>query len=166
MKAWKWMLLSVALIAALLAALAPGWLEEWNVQRAEEAKQFRAQGVSFGQANDTQSCLDAAMDGLKGCQGNTCTINQGLFLKACLEVAEPNPVLCEGIPPFRNKMLEKEKEWARYYCRDKGIAHEGCRFLLRRQQSFCAGGVPVDTVTEGAESQSSENENTQAEHQH
>ncbi|MCV6590721.1 MAG: hypothetical protein OIF57_17110 [Marinobacterium sp.] len=147
MKGWKGVLLALVAVAAILAVLAPSWLEDWNQQRAEEARQFRQQGQQFGQQADTQQCMDKALDGLKGCQGNTCTINQGIFLKACLEVAQPNPVLCEGIPPFRNQMLEEEKEWARFFCRDKAISHEGCRFLLRRQQSFCADGVAVDAVS-------------------
>ncbi len=151
MKVWKTALLLVAVLVAAAVLLGPGWLENWNTQRAEEAKQYQRQGEQYGRTVDTQQCMDTALNNLQGCVGNTCTINQGVFLKACLTVATPNPVLCAGIPPFRNKMLDTEKEWARYFCTDKGIVHDGCRFLLRRQQSFCAGGVPVDTVAEGSE---------------
>jgi len=148
MKGWKVVLLALLVIAGGVAMLAPGWLEDWNQQRAEEAQQYRQQGEVFGRNADTQQCMDRALNALKGCEGNTCTINQGVFLKACWAVATPNPVLCDGIPPFRNKMLEKEKEWARYFCTDKGIAHDGCRFLLRRQQHFCSDGIAADAVPE------------------
>lgn len=150
MKGWKAGLLGTLVVSLVLAAvaaiMAPQWLEEWNAERAADAKLYRQKGLDFGQQADTQQCMDKALAGLTGCLGNTCTINQGVFLKACFEVATPNPVLCEGIPPFRNKMLEKEKEWARYFCNDKNINHDGCRFMLRRQQMYCSGGVAADEV--------------------
>lgn len=154
MKVWKTVLVLAAVLVAAVVVLGPDWLESWNAQRAQEAKQYRLQGETYGRTADTQQCMDTALNNLQGCVGNTCTINQGVFLKACLSVAVPNPVLCEGIPPFRNKMLEKEKEWARYFCADKAITHDGCRFLLRRQQAFCSGGIPADAVADQAESES------------
>lgn len=140
----KKLLIVVAVIATLLWWQVPNWLDNWNQQRAQEAEQFLQQGESFGQTADQQQCLDTALEGLRGCSGNTCTINQGLFLKACWQQSKPADGFCDGIPLFRNKALEEDKEWARYYCRDKDISHEGCRFLLKRQQYFCSDGVAAD----------------------
>lgn len=138
-------LVIAAIIAAALGTWGPKWLEEWNAQRSEEAQIYLAEGKSFGQSASLQQCMDKALFALNSCSGNACTINQGLFLKACLQQQTgPTDSFCQGIPPFRNKPLEKDKEWARYFCRDKEIAHEGCRFLLQRQQYFCSGGVAAD----------------------
>lgn len=120
------------------------WLEDWNQQRSQEAKVYLQKGEHFGAESNQQQCLDQALSDLNGCSGNTCTINQGLFLKACWQEAAPVQGFCDGVPPYRLKALEKEKEWARYYCRDKDISHEGCRFLLKRQQYFCSDGIAAD----------------------
>ncbi|MBY4676542.1 hypothetical protein [Marinobacterium arenosum] len=149
MKAWKLILAALLLLALLIGWQGPKWLQAWNAERAEEAQLFIKQGSEYGSQHNQQACLDRALTKLtqQDCDGNTCTINQGLFLKACLAVAEPSATFCEGVPPYRLKPLEDESEWARFFCSDREISHDGCRFLLRRQQYFCSDGVAADAAS-------------------
>jgi len=118
----------------------PQWLESFNETRAEEAKQYRAKGLALGEVSDQDTCVTRALSAYASCTDSTyaCTVNQGIQLKACLEVAQPSENFCADVPEFNEKATEEEKTWARYGCWDADIAGDGCRLLLRQKQQFCS----------------------------
>ncbi len=113
------------------------WLAQFNESRVEQTEQFKTAGVTFGQAADQQACLAKSLAEFDGCLGYSCTVNQAIFLKACLSQARPSEGFCEGVPEYRDKPTEDDKSWAKYYCWDHNIRGEGCRLLMKQQQYFC-----------------------------
>jgi len=114
------------------------WLADFNADRAYQTAEFKKSGRLFGQEHNQQACLDKTLRSFDGCLGFSCTVNQGIFLRACLSVAKASPGFCEGVPPYREKPTEDDKSWAKYYCWDRNIRGEGCRLLMKQQQFFCS----------------------------
>ncbi|WP_417585016.1 hypothetical protein [Nitrincola sp.] len=135
-----WTLLALSLLFVIWAVFfSPQWLEGFNQQRADEASVFRQQGLTAGEQMDQQGCQDQALTGFAACSDSNfvCTVNQGVFLKSCFEVAAPTNGFCDGVPAFHDKATEEEKDWAKYNCWDMDIRGEGCRLLLRQRIEFC-----------------------------
>ncbi len=114
------------------------WLAGFNQERAVTTARFKQDGESVGKAVDQQECLDRALRQFDGCLGYSCTVNQGVFLKACLSQATESQGFCDGVPEYREKPTEDDKNWAKYYCWDRNIRGEGCRFLMKQQKYFCS----------------------------
>ncbi|WP_293266905.1 hypothetical protein [Neptunomonas sp.] len=114
------------------------WLASFNQERVVKTTEFKQKGASLGQEVDQQQCLDTALQQFDGCLGFSCTVNQGVFLKACLSQAEATPDFCDSVPEYREKPTEDDKAWAKYYCWNNNIKGEGCRFLMKQQQYFCS----------------------------
>lgn len=113
------------------------WLADFNAERAEQASNWRNEGLAFGREHDQNNCLEKALTEFDGCTGFDCTVNHGRYLKGCLEAAAPADGFCEGVPAFRDEPTEDDKKWAKYACWDRNIRGEGCRLLMRQQQLFC-----------------------------
>lgn len=136
-------LLLIALALTVLLSLLfwlnrESWLADFNQQRAEQKAQYRQAGHEYGQQHHQQDCLDTALRNFDGCMGFNCTVNQGLFLKACLSQAKVSPGFCDGVPAFREEPTEDDKSWRKYACWDRNIRGEGCRLLMKQQQFFCS----------------------------
>lgn len=114
------------------------WLVDFNQERALKTIQFKQDGQAFGETASQQECLDQALSQFDGCLGFSCTVNQGVFLKACLNQSEVTDGFCDGVPEYREKPTEDDKSWAKYYCRDHNIKGEGCGLLMKQQQFFCS----------------------------
>lgn len=132
-------LVLVVLLGLWVWLFSPQWLEGFNQQRAEDAEVYRTQGLEAGRETDQQGCQDQALTRFDQCQDSNfvCTVNQGVFLKACFETAAVTAGFCEGLPEFHDKATEPEKDWAKYNCWDMGIRGEGCRLLLRQRLQLC-----------------------------
>jgi hypothetical protein len=113
--------------------------ESFNQERAEDREKFTQEGLQYGQAHSQQACLDKTLTDLNGCNSFGCSVNAGLFLKHCWNVASESPAMCDGVPAFQEKPSEDDKTWAKAYCIDRDIRSEGCRKLIMRQLSqFCS----------------------------
>ncbi len=115
------------------------WLENFNQERQEEAQEYREKGLLAGQLTDQQGCQDQALANFNACRDSNfvCTVNQGVFLKACYETARKTEGFCDDLPAFNEKATEEEKDWAKYNCWDMDIRGEGCRLLLRQRLQLC-----------------------------
>lgn len=132
-------ILALGLIAAALGWWnREAWLATFNEERQAQTALFKQQGSDFANQADQQACLDEALERFDGCMGYACTVNHGVFLKACLAKANPTPNFCNGVPEFRDKPTEDDKSWAKYACWDLDIRGEGCRLLMRQQSYFCS----------------------------
>lgn len=135
-----WILLGIG--AVILVWLVWVWatLDDFNAQRQQAAEQKRSAGLAQGALSDQQACLESALQQFANCDESAfiCTVDQGIYLKACLEVAAPSADFCTGVPAYHEKAEEEEKEWARHSCWAREIRGEGCRLLLRQQQLVCA----------------------------
>lgn len=115
------------------------WLEAFNQERQEDAVEYRSMGLEAGRSTDQQGCQDQALENFVACSDSNfvCTVNQGVFLKACFETASPSEGFCDDLPAFNEKASEPEKDWAKYNCWDMDIRGEGCRLLLRQRLQLC-----------------------------
>lgn len=115
------------------------WLQEFNQERSEDAALFRTQGLAEGQLTDQQGCQESALSNFAQCQESNfvCTVNQGVYLKACFETAAVTQGFCDNVPAFNEKATEDEKDWVKYNCWDMDIRGEGCRLLLRQRIQLC-----------------------------
>jgi hypothetical protein len=132
-------MLLILVVAALYAWVnRDSWLVDFNQERAATTVKFKQDGQTFGKKSNQQACLDRALNQFDGCLGFSCTVNQGVFLKACLSQAEESIGFCAGVPKYREKPTEDDKSWAKHYCWDNNIGGEGCRLLMKQQQYFCS----------------------------
>lgn len=115
------------------------WLANFNQERQQDAQIYREQGLLAGAQTDQQGCQDQALTHFNLCRDSNfiCTVNQGVFLKACFETAQSTPGFCDDLPAFNEKATEEEKDWAKYNCWDMDIRGEGCRLLLRQRLQLC-----------------------------
>lgn len=114
------------------------WLADFNAERAQQRDEYRQSGELFGSSNTQQTCLAHTLASFDGCTGFHCTVNHGVFLKACLAKAAPSGDFCHEVPTYRDEPTEEDKTWAKHTCWDQNIRGEGCRLLLRQQQLFCS----------------------------
>lgn len=132
------------LVLAVVAAVVgwwnrDAWLASFNEEQQAQTTAFKQQGRAFATGGaDQQTCLDEALSRFDGCLGYACTVNHGVFLKACLNEAAPTPGFCDGVPEFRDKPTEDDKSWAKHACWNRDIRGEGCRLLMRQQSYFCS----------------------------
>lgn len=148
-----WALLALSLLFVIwVVFFSPQWLEGFNQQRANEANVFRQQGLQAGEQTDQQGCQDQALSGFSACDDSNfaCTINQGVFLKACFEVAALTAGFCDAVPAFHDKATEEEKDWVKYNCWDMDIRGEGCRLLLRQRIQLC-DALDTETISAGVQ---------------
>lgn len=115
------------------------WLASFNQERQEDAAEYRSLGLEAGRLTDQQGCQDQALTNYVACDDSNfvCTLNQGVFLKACFETATPTQGFCNDLPAFNEKATEPEKDWVKYNCWDMDIRGEGCRLLLRQRLQIC-----------------------------
>lgn len=114
------------------------WLEDFNAEQNQVFQERIDAGTALGNSANQQQCLDQALQDFDGCLGYQCTVASGKFLKACLVQASPSDGFCEGVPEFRDKPTEDDKDWAKGYCRENNIRGDNCRLLMRQQQLFCS----------------------------
>ncbi len=131
-------LLALTIVSVMFWLNREAWLENFNNERSEEKARFTQAGLNFATENNQQECLNKALQEFDGCLGYSCTVNNAIFLKACLSKAAISPNFCDGVPAFEEKPSEDAKSWAKYYCWDNNIRGEGCRLLMKQQSFFCS----------------------------
>lgn len=119
---------------------APAWLEEWNSSHQAVTEQQRRAGLQFGQSSDQQACLEKALQQFDLCAESdySCTVSNGLFLRACWQASQPSSGFCDGVPAFSESPSEDDKAWAKERCFALGITGSGCRILMRQKQQLCS----------------------------
>ena len=141
MKKKLWMaLLALVVLGGLVLGWMynSGWVDDFNAEQNRVLQERTEAGLQFGARANQQQCLDQALADFDGCLGYQCTVASGRFLKACLSKAAISEGFCDGVPEFREKPTEDDKEWAKDYCLDNNIRGDNCRLLMRQQQLFCS----------------------------
>ena len=137
-----WLGLLFALIIGVFYSWlqAPAWLEEWNSTSQEITEQKRSAGLLYGQSHDQQACLDQTLQQFDSCNesGYSCTVSNGVFLRACWQESQPTMAFCDGVPEFSESPSEDDKAWAKDSCFELGINAQGCRLLMRQKQQLCS----------------------------
>ena len=134
-----WLLLLVTVIAVVMFWLnREQWLKDFNQERQQRTTQLKQQGSAFAKQANQQQCLEQSFKQLGKCFQFDCTLDQGVFLKSCLTQAQPSSGFCDGVPEYREKVTEDDKQWLKDGCWDKNLNGEGCRFLYKQQIHFCS----------------------------
>ena len=131
-------LLLVTIVCTYIWMNSEQWLEEFNHERAQQSTVLKQQGADFSKTANQAQCLQQSFKQLGKCFAYGCTLDQGVFLKACLSHAQPSEHFCDGIPRYKEKPSEEDKSWLKNSCWDKNLNAEGCKFLLKQQVYFCS----------------------------
>ena len=134
----------IGIIFGILAALLILWVGfgfVWWKNNHEEVKQLVDQalqeGKAIGQDSTDQECLDAYLGIMKDCAEMTCTIQNQVFLKTCLEYSERTETLCASAPP-QDDLIDLAA-WATEVCQGQGVTNPNCAAGLQEVALYCVG---------------------------
>ncbi len=140
MKTWQKVVLILAgsgvLSVAVLGVL--GYHFVWKKKDALMAASMEAdtRGRSFGAGRPKGACVDESMRLLKVDSSFQQEMLIRIELGACLEVAELDDGLCEGVPP--SSELMRSATWAVERCEARQMgADQACSRVIRRIQDEC-----------------------------
>lgn len=113
------------------------WLADFNQQRQQQSAIFKQKGIDFAKTANQQQCMEQSFKQLGSCFEFDCTLDQGVFVKACIETAAPSANFCDAVPKTADKLTQDDKDWLKDSCWDKDVNGEGCRFMYKQQIQFC-----------------------------
>lgn len=116
------------------------WIDANKGDLAAMGEEQRAAGEAFGVTTEQLGCIDEALGRQDDCGGfdPMCEAQNGMWLKACLDVATESPGLCEDVPP-RTEIIESAT-WAVGTCANLGRPQDQpCGRLLQQVQEHCHG---------------------------
>ncbi len=114
-----------------VARNAEGWLEQG--QQREEA------GRTAGASLDSRGCVTEAVEGYRKKRGPISAVSQRIWLKGCLQTAEPDVSICpvirsEGAIDQVRELLAAQQA----FCREHGLAgDQNCQHLVDEVIEFC-----------------------------
>ncbi|MDX1692514.1 MAG: hypothetical protein R3208_02040 [Ketobacteraceae bacterium] len=137
----------VGIIFGILIALVVLWMGfgfVWWQSNHEEVRQLVDQameeGRTIGQDSTDQECLDTYLGIMKDCKEMTCTIQNQVFLKTCLQHSSPTGTLCAGTPA-QDELLDLAR-WATEVCLDRNIENPNCAAGLQEVALYCVRLTP------------------------
>lgn len=128
---------AIAILATLFWFNREQWLADFNAQRQKQSALMTLQGLEFAKTANQQQCMDQGFKQLSGCFAFECTLDQGTFLKTCLNNASASENFCDAVPKTVENLTQDDKDWLKDSCWDKDVNGEGCRFLFKQQIQYC-----------------------------
>ncbi|MDH3225514.1 MAG: hypothetical protein OEM67_00270 [Thermoleophilia bacterium] len=126
---------AVVLLVALLIGGFAWWLSSNKDELKAMGDRIKAEATGFGQGRNGEACLAEGLRQLDACDGMMCAVKTRVFLTACLEVAEPSPDLCKGVPS--SDSIVNSVMWLRHQCAEVQIDTDDCQDLFGELQDFC-----------------------------
>ncbi len=137
----------IGIIFGILAALFILWMGfgfVWWQNNHEEVKQLVDQalveGEEIGRDSTDEECLEIYLGVMKDCGEMTCTIQNQVFLKTCLEHSAPSATLCAAAPA-KDELIDLAS-WATEICQDHGVTNPNCAAGLQEVALYCVGSGP------------------------
>ena len=127
------------LIIVTPLAVALGWAIyrsfDKEASRAYEAKE--AEGREFGKTTDQLGCMKEGLARAKDPSINF-SLNNGAFVRTCLESSRPVPGFCDGVPR-RTLLNPQDYEWTAEQCQGIGMDDRktDCSWVFHQQVQFC-----------------------------
>ena len=92
---------------------------------------------AWGEGSTERACVAEGVRRSGGCHRLSvgCMTATNLFTIGCMEVAEPSPGLCEGVPDPLNVL--RSARWQLDWCEQMGSPGEGCVAIARTVQRRC-----------------------------
>lgn len=132
----------IGIIFGALAALLIFWMGfgfVWWQNNHEEVKtlvdQALEEGKAIGLDSTDQECLDAYLGIMKDCEDMTCTIQNQVFLKTCLEYSERTDTLCASAPA-QDDLIDLAA-WATDVCQGRDMTNPNCAAGLQEVALYC-----------------------------
>lgn len=128
----------------LLGCLACGlsgyfWFEQNAAGMREMGERMEAEANTFASGHSQEECVE---DGLRRgdlCQDLEimCHAQASVFLRRCIDQANPTPGFCDGVPP--PTAIMPSAQWALSYCASHGRSgDQQCPQLVRGVLEHCA----------------------------
>lgn len=111
--------------------------QEEVMQAVEQATQ---EGQAIGRDSTDVECLQTYLDIMRDCKEMTCSIQNQVFLKACLDSSEMTPAFCAGIPK-QSDLMDLAK-WATQKCVDSQVDNAHCAAGLQEVAVYCESAMP------------------------
>ncbi|MCG8316365.1 MAG: hypothetical protein MI976_24400 [Pseudomonadales bacterium] len=132
----------LGILFAILAALFLLWMGAgfvWWQSNHEEVKKAMSQAVEEGEAIGRDStdaeCLDTYLAIINDCKEMTCSIQNQVFLKTCLENSQYTHSFCQAVPSKESLMTFAK--WAAQTCLDRNIENPNCAAGLQEVSIYC-----------------------------
>ena len=134
------------LFAIVVGASAVYWLsgQKENIAKdiAEAGEQMANDAEQFAKDKDQQACVDEGIRRMQACgvTGVFCQVKTMQFLEVCLDVAAPDPRMCDDVPASGEIVESIRFELSR--CPVYGQpGRRGCNQLYRQLQRWCEDRV-------------------------
>ena len=125
-----------ALVIGALVAIGGYWFHQHKQELLEGGKEARRAGLAFGQGKPAGACLDETFQRMQQEPGLLKESALRIFLKACLESAEPSATLCSGVP--EPDEILASASWSLEACAKRGLANDQpCTRMVRSIQEHC-----------------------------
>jgi hypothetical protein len=124
------------LLGAIVVGGAAYWLYQNKGRLIRAAENIGKEAKEFGAKTNNEGCLQEALSRHKRDKSITGRISTQGFLTVCLQVSEPSPGFCDGVP--QQSEIMKSAGWRLKKCSDAGLQNDqGCQQLLGAVQAHC-----------------------------
>lgn len=114
------------------------WVDSNKGRFKDKIMEVAEEATAFAETTDQAGCMAEAEARGKACGafGLKCEMKAVMFLRICLEEAEPTPGFCDGVPP-ESDIIESAK-WTLEQCGAADTVHNNrCSRLQKPRQGFC-----------------------------
>lgn len=111
---------------------------QFNQQVNDEKQAFIQRGEAFGAQGNQFGCLEKTLEATKECRGFSCSINDTVFFKSCLNTAAPSAGFCKDVPPFSEELSEDDKAWIKDSCLLSNVYSDSCKLVMKQRMLFCS----------------------------
>ncbi len=125
----------LALLFILWLAYGFIWWQNNHEEVMQVVDQAVQEGQDIGRDSSNAECLQTYLDIMKDCHDMTCSIQNQVFLKTCLEYSDTDTNLCAAVPSQEN-LIEFAK-WATKTCLDQQIENSHCAAGLQEVAFHC-----------------------------
>ncbi len=129
--------IGVLILAVLFWFNRDQWLADFNKERQQQSALFTQKGLEFSKNASQAQCMEQSFKQLSGCFGFECTLDQGVFVRTCLNNASASENFCDAVPKTVDNLTQDDKDWLKDSCWDKDVSGEGCRFLYKQKIQYC-----------------------------
>lgn len=111
------------------------WWQNNHEEVMQAVDQAVIEGQEIGKDSTDAECLTIYLDIMRDCQEMTCSIQNQVFLKTCLEYSQATSGFCATIPP--KKDLIDFAKWAAKQCLNQQVENSHCAAGLQEAAIYC-----------------------------
>ncbi|MCG8671115.1 MAG: hypothetical protein MI867_17040 [Pseudomonadales bacterium] len=139
MKFFKVIFGALALLFVIWLGFGMIWWQSNHDEVLQAVDQAMLEGETIGKDSSDAECLQTYLDIMRDCREMTCSIQNQVFLKACLEHSRATGTLCAQTPS-QSELIQLAK-WASKLCLDSNIQNSHCAAGLQEVAIYCSAST-------------------------